>query len=53
MQDYKPNSHKSKEEQKNSGAEKKEIKKVVQGTAKIKKKGKASKFAELFLAEDA
>lgn len=53
MQDYKPNSHKSKEEQKNSGAEKKEIKKVVQGTAKIKRKGKTSKFAELFLAEDA
>lgn len=53
MENYKPNSHRSKEEQKDSGAEKKEIKKVVQGTAKVKKKGKTSKFADMFLAEDA
>ena len=53
MENYKPNSHRSKEKQKESGAEKKEIKKVVQGTAKVKKKGKTSKFAEMFIAEDA
>lgn len=53
MENYKPNSHKSKEEQKEKGVEKKEIKKVVQGTAKVKKKGKTSKFAEMFISEDA
>lgn len=52
MENYKPNSHRSKEAQKESGAEKKEITKVVQGTAKVKKKGKSSKFAEMFIAED-
>ena len=52
MENYKPNSHRSKEQQKNLGAEKKELKKVVKGAAKVKKKGKTSKFAEMFLAED-
>ena len=52
MEIYKPNSHRSKEAQKESGSEKKEITKVVQGTAKVKKKGKSSKFAEMFIAED-
>ena len=52
MENYKSNSHRSKEAQKESGAEKKEITKVVQGTAKVKKKGKSSKFAEMFIAED-
>lgn len=52
MENYKPNSHRSKEAQKESGSEKKEITKVVQGTAKVKKKGKSSKFAEMFIAED-
>ena len=42
MENYKPNSHRSKEAQKESGSEKKEITKVVQGTAKVKKKGKSS-----------
>lgn len=53
MENYKPNSHRSKEEQKENGVEKKEIKKVVQGTAKVKKKGKTSKFASMFISEDA
>lgn len=53
MENYKPNSHRSKEQQKEIGAEKKEIKKVIQGTAKVKKKGKTSKFAEMFISEDA
>ena len=52
MENYKPNSHRSKEQQKDPGAEKKELKKVVKGVAKVKKKGKTSKFAEMFLAED-
>lgn len=53
MENYKPNSHKSKEEQKEAGIEKKNLEKVVQGTAKVKKKSKHSKFAEMFIAEDA
>lgn len=53
MENYKPNSHRSKEEQKEKDVEKKELKKVVQGTAKVKKKGKTSKIAEMFIAEDA
>lgn len=49
MEDYKPNSHKSKEET----TERKKLEKVVSGTAKIKKKGKTGKFAEMFISEDA
>lgn len=52
MEDYKSNSHRSKETRKESGTERKKIEKVVQGTAKVKKKSKTSKFAEMFLAED-
>ncbi len=52
MENYKPNSHRSKEERKESGTERKKLEKVVHGTTKVKKKGKTSKFAEMFLAED-
>ena len=52
VEDYKPNSHKSKEGQKDSRNERKKLEKVVDGTAKVKKKGKTSKFAEMFIAED-
>lgn len=48
MENYKPNSLKSKEEKK----EKKEIKKVISGTAVSKKRGGAQKIADTFLAED-
>ena len=40
MEDYKSNSHRSKETRKESGTERKKIEKVVQGTAKVKKKSK-------------
>lgn len=53
--DYTPNSHKFKEEQKANTpapAEKKEIKKVVKGNVKIKKKSEVRKFADIFLPED-
>lgn len=49
MENYKPNSHRSKEEKKDTGAERKKLDKVVQGKAKVKKK---NKFAEMFIAED-
>ena len=52
MENYKSNSHRSKEKLKESGSERKKLEKVVQGTAKVKKKSKTSKFAEMFLAED-
>lgn len=49
--DYKPNSHKFKQEQ-NAIAEKKKVEKVVQGKVKTKKKGELSKFAKMFVSED-
>ena len=52
MENYKSNSHRSKEKIKESDSERKKLEKVVQGTAKVKKKSKTSKFAEMFLAED-
>lgn len=55
MQDYKPNSHRFKEEQKKKAAEEKErkIEKVVSnGSAKIKKKSELSKFTSAFISED-
>lgn len=51
MNEYKPNSHKYKEEQR-TAADKK-VEKVVSGTARIKKKSEIHKFADIFLAEDA
>ena len=52
MENYKPNSHKSKEEQKKT-SEKKKLDKVISGTAKVKKKSKTGKFADMFISEDA
>ena len=49
--DYKPNSHKAKEEQRNQ--EEKKIEKVVKGPVKVKKKGELSKLADIFISEDA
>ena len=49
MDKYTPNSHKYKEEQ----AKKKEIKKVVSGTVKTKKKSEISKLSDIFISEDA
>jgi hypothetical protein len=46
---YTPNSHKYKEEQ----ANKKEIKKVVSGTVKTKKKSEIRKLSDVFISEDA
>lgn len=53
MDDYKPNSHRYKEEQKKTDAEKKQIQKVVSGNVKVKKKGAGSTLKEVFISEDA
>ena len=51
--DFKPNSHKYKEEQANATQEKKKIEKVVTGTVRTKKKSGLSKFFGGFISEDA
>lgn len=51
MEEYKSNSHRSKEVQKVLPTEKK-IEKVVSGTVKSKKKSEIQKFADVFVSED-
>lgn len=51
MEDYKSNSHKSKEAQRESTPEKK-IEKVITGSAKSKKKNEIQRFADIFISED-
>lgn len=51
MENYKSNSHKSKEEQKRRTPEKK-VQKVVTGTVKTKKKSEVRKFADVLVSED-
>ena len=53
MEEYKPNSHKSKEEQRESDTlPEKKVGKVIVGSAKSKKKGEMQKFADIFISED-
>lgn len=52
MEDYKPNSHRYKEEQKAVTSEKK-VEKVVKGGAKVRKRSELSKFTDNFISEDA
>lgn len=54
MQDYKPNSHRFKEEQKTARPEepKKEIQKVIKGQVKVKKKGIIGTAVDTFVNED-
>lgn len=53
--DYKPNSHKSKAEEKEreSTLPEKKVEKIISGTAKVKKKNGARKIADVFISEDA
>lgn len=51
MEEYKPNSHKSKEERKETISEKR-IEKVTSGMVKPKKKTEMQKFANVFVSED-
>lgn len=52
MENYKPNSHKSKEEQQEALVERK-LEKVIKGSAKTKKRSDVKKFADVFISEDA
>lgn len=47
MEEYKSNSHKSKEEK-----SEKKVEKIISGTAKSKKKNEIRKFADVFISED-
>lgn len=51
--DYKPNTKKYREEQAAKETEKRKVGKVINGTAKVKKKGELRKFADNFLPGDA
>ena len=51
MEEYKPNSHKSKEKQRESIPDKK-VEKIIAGTVKSKKKSEIKKFADVFISED-
>ena len=51
MSEYKPNSHKSKEERRESVPDKK-VEKIIAGTVKSKKKNEIQKFADVFISED-
>lgn len=52
MGTYQPNSHRFREEQKETKKERK-IEKVVSGTAKVKKKSELGKVAKVFISDDA
>ncbi len=55
MEEYKSNSHKSKEEQlmQDLSAPEKKVEKAITGTVKTKKKNEIKKFADIFISEDA
>lgn len=48
MEEYKPNSHKSREESQSAEP----VKKVIKNQAQFKKKNEAQKLADIFIAED-
>lgn len=52
MENYTPNSHRFKEQQKESGKEKKKVEKVVTGRVKTRK-NELRKFTDIFISEDA
>lgn len=47
MEDYKSNSHKSKE-----GVVEKKVEKAISGTARVKKKNEVRRFTDVFISED-
>lgn len=52
MENYAPNSHRAKQEQKAAVTEKKKVEKVVRGRVKTKKKGELGRLASSFISED-
>lgn len=53
MENYKPNSHRSKEGQKETSIAKRKVEQVVKGKVKTKKKSDLRKFTDVFISEDA
>lgn len=55
MQDFKPNSHRFKEEQqkKATALPEKKVEKVIKGKVKTKKKSEISKLSDVFISDDA
>lgn len=53
MEEFKSNSHKSKEGQSTESIPEKKVEKVVSGVVRSKKKGEIQKFADVFISEDA
>lgn len=49
--DFRPNSHRYKEEQKETSSERK-VEKVVKGKVRVKKKSEASRLKDVFISED-
>lgn len=52
-ENYKPNSHKYREEQKKAATERKQLDKVVKGKVRSKPRGGVSKLTDVFISEDA
>ena len=52
INDLQPNSHKYKAENQNKPGTEKKVEKVINGTAKVRKKTEARKFADIFISED-
>lgn len=52
MEDYKPNSHTYKEQQKNGSSEKR-VEKVVKNNVQVKKKSEVRKLADTFISDEA
>lgn len=53
MENYKPNSYKSREGNVPAKTEEKKVEKVVSGAVKTKKRNEAQKLADVFISEDA
>lgn len=53
MEEYKPNSHKSREGRLAAEAPEKKVDKVISGSVKTRKKSEIQKFADIFIQEDA
>lgn len=52
MHEYKPNSHRFKEEQKAAAEAERKVEKVVSGKVRTKKKNEMTKLADVFISED-
>lgn len=52
MEEFRSNSYKSKEQQKEAALPEKRASKVISGTAKTKQKSNITKFTDIFVAED-